>query len=95
MGRRIGLLRNLGPVMERDLARIGIDDEAGLREAGAVAAYVRLCFVAARRPSLNALHAMEAALRGIDWRDLGAEDKDRLNAEAAAILGRSRGQPPA
>jgi DNA transformation protein len=86
--RRIGLMRNLGPVMERRLAEVGIMTEADLREAGAVAAYVRLCFHAPRPLSRTALHAMEASLRNMDWRDLPKAVKAELDASASMVLRR-------
>jgi len=73
-------MRNLGPVMERQLAEVGIGSEEDLRAVGAVEAYARLRF-AFPRVSLNALHAMEAAMRGIPWQDLPRADKERLAAQ--------------
>jgi DNA transformation protein len=76
-------MRNLGPVTERRLAEIGIYTEDDLRGIGAVAAYLRMRFVSPRSLSLNALHAMEAALLGCDWRDLDPGAKQRLNDAVA------------
>ncbi|MCZ8100303.1 MAG: TfoX/Sxy family protein [Burkholderiales bacterium] len=73
-------MRNLGPVMERQLAEVGINSEEDLRAAGALEAYARLRF-ALPRVSLNALHAMEAAILGIPWQDLPRADKERLAAQ--------------
>ncbi len=81
---RISAMRNLGPVMERQLAEVGIDSEEALRTVGAVEAFARLRF-AVPRISLNALHAMEAALLGIPWQDLPRETKDRLAAELGGV----------
>ena len=84
-------LPNLGPMTWRRLCEVGIEDEAALRQAGALHAYVRLKFLFPREVSLNALYAMEAALRGCHWLDLDPAIKARLKGEAAAALaGRSR-----
>jgi len=77
----VGSMRNLGPKSVQWLGEIGINDAEDLRQAGAVGAYVRLRFVTGRKISLNLLHAMEAAIRDIDWRDLSPEDKARLKAQ--------------
>jgi DNA transformation protein len=90
MARRIGLMRNLGPVTERRLAEIGIVSEEDLRATGSVEAYVRMRFVSPRGLSLNALHAMEAAILGCDWRDLDAGTKQRLNAAVDAATVRAK-----
>ena len=73
-------MRNLGPVTRRRLAEIGITGMEQLSEVGSVQAFVRMRFVSPRGLSLNALHAMEAAILGCDWRELPPETKRRLNA---------------
>lgn len=78
--RIISQMRNLGPVMERQLAEIDIRSDADLRAIGAVEAFRRLKFIDARM-SLNALYAMEAALLDIDWRALSSERKKALKRE--------------
>jgi DNA transformation protein len=83
MARRVGLMRNLGPVTERRLAEVGIHTEEELRAVGAVEAYLRMRFVSPRGLSLTALHAMEAAIIGCDWRHLDPATKQRLNAAVA------------
>lgn len=84
MTRRIADLRNLGPKTAAMLGEIGVGTEAELRALGAVECYCRLRFAFGRQVSLNALHAMEAALLNIDWRALDAQTKDRLRREVAA-----------
>lgn len=91
---RISSMRNLGPVMERRLADVGIGGEADLRATGSVAAFVRLWFLDPRT-SLNALHAMEAALLGIPWQDLPRARKAELLAEVLAALPEPLGEPRA
>ncbi len=81
MPRPISQMRNLGPVMERRLREIGIENETDLRAMGAVEAYRRLRFAFSREVSVIALHAMEAALLDCDWRRLPPEVKARLDRE--------------
>lgn len=70
MSRPIEEMRNLGPATARMLAEVDIDSEDALRQLGAVEAYRRLKFRFGRHVTLVALYAMEAALRGCDWRSL-------------------------
>ena len=81
MTKQIKDMRNLGPAMQRMLAEIDISTAADLEIVGAVEAYLRLKFVFDRRISLNALYAMEAALRDCDWRALDKTVKQRLKAQ--------------
>lgn len=76
----IDAMRNLGPQSRAWLAEIGIETEAELREIGAVEAYLRLKFALGRKVSLVMLYAMEAAVRGIDWRHLPEETRAALRA---------------
>ena len=73
-------LRNLGPKSVEMLAEVGITTADQLRELGSVEAYHRMKFAFGNRVSLNALWAIEAGLRGIDWRQLTADDKAALKA---------------
>lgn len=82
MPRAISQMRNLGPVMERRLREIGVENEGDLRAMGAVEAYRRLRFVFGREISIITVHAMEAALLDCDWRRLPPEVKARLDQEA-------------
>jgi hypothetical protein len=59
---KISEMRNLGPQLERRLARVGIADDADLRRVWAIGAWHRLRFEIGRGVTLNALFAMEAAL---------------------------------
>ncbi|WP_404403313.1 TfoX/Sxy family protein [Pelagibacterium halotolerans] len=82
MAQALSELRNLGPVTQAMLIEAGIADADALRAVGAAVAYRRLKFVFGRRVSLNALYAMDAALAGCDWRNVPAERKAALRAEA-------------
>lgn len=81
----VSTLPGLGPVTEVWLAEVGITTVGELRSIGSVEAYRRLRFMLARRVSLNALYALEAALRGCHWLDLPSETKTLLQQEARMI----------
>ena len=91
MARNVAELPNLGPVTVGRLAEIGIATADDLRRVGAVEAWRSLRSLFGRAVTLNALHAMEAALQGCDWRALSAEAKAELARVAAtAASGRAR-----
>ena len=81
MKRAIADMPNLGPVMARCLAEIGITNEKELRQAGALAAYVQLKFRFGREITLNALWSMEGALTGTSWKDIPEARKRALRQE--------------
>ena len=78
MSTRIEDMRNLGPAMARMLAEIDILDDKDLRNFGVVEAYHRLKFRFGRHVTILALYAMEASVRGCDWRALDTETKENL-----------------
>lgn len=82
MSRPIASMRNLGPATARLLAEVDIDSEEALRQVGAIGAYHRLKFRFGRPVTLVALYAMEAALRGCDWRSLEPAVMDDLRKAA-------------
>lgn len=73
-------LKNIGPVSWRALERVGIKDVSSLRRVGAVGAYI-LVAEDQGSVSLNLLYALAAGLSDRHWRDVGAEEKGRLNRE--------------
>ncbi|CAN7581456.1 TfoX/Sxy family DNA transformation protein [Mesorhizobium sp. LjRoot246] len=81
MSTRIEDMRNLGPAMARMLAEIDILREEDLRNFGTVEAYHRLKFRFGRHVTILALYAMEAAIRGCDWRALDTETKEHLRGQ--------------
>ena len=81
----VGSLPGIGPVTQRWLAELGILRAGDLRVLGSVEAYRRLKFLEPRRVSVNALYALEAALRGCRWLDLPPEVKEGLHREAETI----------
>jgi DNA transformation protein len=69
------------------LAEIGIADEAGLRDIGAVEAYARLRFrFGVRAVNRIMLQALAGALADVDWRRLDPSHKHALAREAEARL---------
>lgn len=81
---RIRDLLNLGPVMENRLAEVDITTAEQLARVGVVEAYARLKFAFGAAITLNALYAMEAAIEGLDWRELPDERKRELREAASA-----------
>ena len=82
MSLRIAEMKNLGAATAKMLAEVGVHREGDLRCIGAVDAYHRLKFRFDRQVTIIALYAMEAALRGCDWRSLDPETKERLRRAA-------------
>ena len=81
----IDTLPGIGPVTQSRLAEAGIRTVGELRSMGSVEAYRRLKFMLPRQVSLNALYALEAALRGCHWLDLPQDVKAALQQEAKAV----------
>lgn len=82
MSLRIEEMRNLGAATAKMLADVGVHREGDLRRIGAVDAYHRLKFRFGRQVTIIALYAMEAALRGCDWRSFDPETKECLRRAA-------------
>lgn len=81
----VDTLPGIGPVTQGWLKEVGIRTESELRSIGAVEAYRRLKFMVPRQANLNALYALEAALRGCHWLDLPQDVKASLQGQAKAI----------
>ena len=75
----IAALRNLGPTSEGWLNAVGIYTEDDLVQLGSVIAY-KLVEQHGFAPTLNLLYALEASIRGIDWRELPPEVKEELRS---------------
>lgn len=71
-------MHGLGAVSARWLETVGITTEEDLRSLRAVEAFARVRLAAAPTASLNLLYALEAVLRGVDWRSLPDEVKRSL-----------------
>jgi DNA transformation protein and related proteins len=71
-------MKNIGPVSRNWLAEVGIYSIDDLKAAGAVPTYKMLKEIYPERVSLNLLWGLEAAVRGIDWRELTEADKEEL-----------------
>ena len=83
---RVRDLLNLGPVMENRLAEVDITTAEQLARVGVIEAYARLKFAFGAAITLNALYAMEAALGGLDWRELSEERKRELREGASEAV---------
>lgn len=82
----VGQRPNLGPTIVRRLAEAGIGDLVSLRRVGPAEAYRRMTARAGRRlPVCYYLYSLEGAVRGIDWRQLSAKDKARLQRAAGVV----------
>ncbi len=81
----IDALPGIGPVTQGWLLEAGIRTADELRSIGALEAYRRLKFMLPRRVNLNALYALEAALRGCHWLDLPQDVKATLQEQAKMI----------
>ena len=79
-------LRNIGPKSRAWLREIGLEDAETIRSLGAVEVYARLRFRFGRTVNRNMLHALAAALAGIDWRHLSPEHKADLDRALTARM---------
>jgi hypothetical protein len=70
--------------MESRLAEVDIATAEQLARIGVVEAYGRLKFAFGQAISLNALYAMDAAIQGLDLKEL-SEDRRRELREAAGV----------
>jgi DNA transformation protein len=71
--------------MHRSTPCPGSDPSRRAGSIGALEAYRRLKFMLPRRVNLNALYALEAALRGCHWLDLPQDVKATLQEQAKMI----------
>jgi DNA transformation protein and related proteins len=78
-------LPGIGPVTQSRLAEAGIRTVGDLRLMGSVEAYRRLKFMLPRQVSLDALYALEAALRGCHWLGLPQDAKAALQQQGRSI----------
>lgn len=78
-------LPGLGPTSARMLVEAEVGDVAALHRLGVVEAWRRLRFRHGARVTVNFIYALEAAIRGIDWRDIEDARKAELKAAAMAI----------
>jgi DNA transformation protein len=87
----ISSLPGIGPATQRRLDEAGIGTLDALRAIGSVEAYRRLRFMFHPQVSLNALYAIEGALRGCHWLDLPSSVTKALRQEARMIDDALRG----
>ncbi len=77
-------LLNIGPKSSRWLRDAGINTITDLEQIGPVAAY-RLVKQRQPKASCNLLWALEAGLKGRDWRELPESTKQRLRREVDEV----------
>lgn len=75
-------LVNIGPALASDLRAIGVDDEALLRELGAIEIGRRL-EAAGRHDCINAVLAVHGAIRGERWMSLPKDERLGLSRQWA------------
>lgn len=78
-------LPSLGKTSAQMLFEADVADVATLHRLGPIECYRRLRFRHGKRVSVNFAYALECAILGIDWRQLGADRKAQLKAEALAV----------
>ncbi len=83
-------LLSVGPKSTAWLRQVGIRTEEDLRDAGAVAAFVKVKR-AGFRPSLNLLYSLEGALTGCHWQQVPTERRTQMLEEVEAA---EAGLPP-
>lgn len=81
---RIRDLLNLGPAIETRLAEVGVTTAEHLARVGVVEAYAKLKETFGGAIGLNVLYAMDAALQGLDAKELPEERRRELR-EAAGV----------
>ena len=75
----------IGPVTEKRLIEVGVEDLAALRTLGALDAYRRLKFRFGKDVTLNALYGLEAVILGCHWLQLPPERRDALKRAAETV----------
>jgi DNA transformation protein and related proteins len=94
MDRPIAELKNLGASSARDLAAIGIETEAQLREIGVVEAWHRLNEHKPNSYTIAGLYALAGALENVVWTELPIPFREKLRSEAHRKPKRSRAPVP-
>lgn len=87
-------LPNLGPAYAGMLMQAGIQSEGALRKAGAVAAFVRVR-AAFPEATLQLLWALEGALAGQPWQEIGDSDRASLLMALEDLTRHQPGRPSA
>jgi DNA transformation protein len=82
---RLRDLPNLGPASEAMLVAAGISTPDDLDRLGAVEAYRRAVESGAPRHTML-LWSLDAALLGVDWRDVPLDRRREISAEAERAL---------
>ena len=77
---------NIGPKLEAQLHEVGIDTFEQLTEVGSKEAWRRILAIDSSA-CINRLCALEGAIEGIRWHDLGAGVKEDLKGYYHAMKG--------
>jgi DNA transformation protein len=80
--------RNIGPFSQKRLAEIGVRTMEDLQKIGPVEAYIRIKQHYPEDTTLLLLYALKGALMEIHWNAVPRKIKERLRAEAEAMLPR-------
>jgi DNA transformation protein len=91
---RLRDLPNLGPASEAMLLAAGIATPDDLDRLGPVEAYLRAVHAGAPRHTML-LWSLDAALLGVDWRDVPLERRREVSAQADRAFGAPPGVPDA
>lgn len=79
-------LKNLGPKSARMRSSIGIHSRDDLERLGILEAF-RRSHIAGRQVASGMLYAMDGALRGMHWNEIGLDRKLELRRAAKEIKG--------
>jgi DNA transformation protein len=77
---------SLGKASAELLVDVGITTPAMLREVGSVEAWRRLRFAHGKRVTVTWIYALEVAIQGMPWKELGEARAARLARAAKAIM---------
>lgn len=77
--------KNLGPQVEKELAKLGITTLEQIKDIG----WEKMCFEYAQaypnRLNLNLFYAILGAVKNIDWRELKPSDKEKAKELLLAL----------
>ena len=89
----ISSLRNLGPAIETELNRAGVQSAEELREIGVDAAYTKL-LEAGTRPHFIGYYVLHMALQGRPWNDCKGKEKETLRKSFDALVASTKPMVP-
>lgn len=74
-------MKNLGPKSSAWLASVGIFTLQDVEKLGVIETYKRVKMAYPEKVSLNMLYGLQAALMGINWKDLPLDIKEDLRRQ--------------